>query len=336
MNTTPYLSVVIPTYRRRAAVERALRALARQTLAPDEYEVIVVIDGSEDGTRELVAGFSAPFALRGIWQPNQGRAAACNAGILAATGALIVLLDDDTELSPECLAGHRQAHADGSRLGVMGAAPIRLDAFSPPVVHYIGSKFNRHLDTLTQTGQPVTLRDFYTDNFSIRRDILLEVGLFDEAFKTYGNEDVELCLRLAQSGVRIVYSPSALAYQHYEKNFTQLAQDNIAKGRTAVLLARKHPQAFPELRLSTYTQTSRKWRALRAGLLGLSRLWTRTPDVAIRAMCWLEQRQPARMDLYYSLALDYFFWLGARAALREDHRTSSLSSLAKLAGKAPS
>jgi GT2 family glycosyltransferase len=329
MTTSPSISVVIPTYRRCASVQRALQALARQTVPADEYEVIASIDGSEDGTREMVARFSAPYRLRALWQPNRGRAAACNAGIGAACGEVLVLLDDDMEPMPEFLAAHRREHPKGSRLGALGAVPI-ADPSSSPVVRYIGTKFNRHLEKLADPGYGITFRDFYSGNFSIRRDVLLEVGVFDEAFKIYGNEDGELALRLLGAGVRLVYSPEALARQHYTKGFAGLARDNIAKGHTAVLLARKYPNTFRDLKLSTYHQGSRKWRLLRAALLLLSRWWGKTPDMVIGLMEWLEWRRPTQLDLYYGLALDYCYWLGARSALRVQRDAGyALSSPAK-------
>ncbi len=316
----PLISVVIPSYQRCAAVARLLPALARQTLPTSEYEVIVSIDGSQDGTRELVAQFAAPYRLRALWQPNRGRAAACNAGIQAAAGETVVLLDDDMEPAPDCLAQHARAHPPDSRLGVMGAVPIGRDESASPVAAYIADKFNAHLAKLEQSSGPLALRDFYSGHFSIRRAILLEVGGFDEDFKAYGNEDLELSLRLRQAGVTLIYLSAAVAYQHYTKGFAALAHDTIAKGRTSVLLGSKHPEALAELRLSAYTQVSRKWRGVRAGLLGLSRLWSGTPDAVIRGIGWLEGRRSARLGLYYQLALDYFYWLGAFGALRDNRR----------------
>lgn len=314
----PHLSVIIPTYRRRASVERALQALARQTMPPANYEVIVSIDGSEDGTREMVAQFPAPYRLRGLWQSNQGRAAACNAGIHIAAGEVLVLLDDDMEPGPGCLASHAHAHPDGSRYGVMGAVPIRFDEAMPPVVTYIGAKFNQHLEKLALPDHQFTLRDFYSGNFSIRRETLLEVGGFDEAFKVYGNEDLELSLRLVRAEVTLIYNAEALAHQHYSKDFTALAHDTIAKGRTAVLLASKYPETFPDLQLALYAQGSHRWRWLRAGLLALSRIWAGTPDAVIAFISRLEGRRPKQLPLFYRLALDYCYWLGAQAALREN------------------
>ena len=317
MTTTPVLSIIVPTYQRCASVERALRALAQQTLPPADYEVIVVIDGATDDTREMVAQFPAAFALHAIAQPRQGRATACNTGIRAATGSIIVLLDDDMEPVPQFLAMHQQAHAAGSRVGVMGAVPIDIDHSSPPVVRYIGAKFNQHLAKLAQHGQPLTVRDFYSGNFSIGREVLCEAGLFDESFAVYGNEDLDLGVRLTRSGVRLLYDPMACARQYYEKDFAGLAQDNYAKGQTVVLLAAKQPQIYAQLKLSTYDQASRQWRAVRAGLLNLSRGWHALPRLVIRMVQLLERSRSDRLSFVYHFTTDYFFWLGVRVAQRE-------------------
>ena len=316
-----YVTVVIPTYNRRDSIERALRALAHQTLAPETYEVIVSIDGSQDGTREMVTAFSVPYRLCSVWQPNQGRAAACNAGIRIAQGEVLVILDDDMEPAPDCLERHWRAHPIGSRFGIMGAVPMYCENTDPPVAAFVAAKFNRHLDNLARSDHQLPLRDFYSGHFSIRRDVLLEVGLFDESFRIYGNEDLELSLRLMKSGVTLMYSSAALAHQHYSKDFAGLAQDNIAKGRTAVLLASKHPDALPDLQLSAYQQGSWRWRLARVCLLTLSRWWPSTPNKVIALMRRLEQRQVKHLHLFYRFVLDYLYWLGAQTALRENQRS---------------
>jgi GT2 family glycosyltransferase len=328
MTAMPYVSVIIPTYNRRDSVERALRALAHQTLSPETYEVIVSIDGSQDGTREMVAAFAAPYRLCSVWQSNQGRAAACNAGIRIAQGEVLVILDDDMEPAVDCLEHHLRAHPIGSRFGVMGAVPMYCENTDPPVAAYVAAKFNRHLANLARSDHRLTLRDFYSGHFSIRRDVLMEVGLFDESFRIYGNEDLELFLRLMKSSVTLMYSSEALARQHYSKDFAGLARDTIAKGRTAVLLASKHPEALPDLQLSAYEEGSWRWRLVRASLLTLSRWWLSTPDKVIALIRHLEQHQVKHLHLYYRFVLDYLYWLGAQTALRENqHAGQGLTAL---------
>lgn len=314
---SPMISIVIPTHRRRASVERALRALSSQSLPPEQYEVIVSVDGEGEGTREMTERFRAPFSLRSLTREKRGRAAACNAGLREARGEIALLLDDDMEPEPACLAAHRAAHRGKTRLGLLAAVPVVLEPDTAPVVRYVGEKFNRHLEKLARPGQVVEIRDFYTGHFSIRRDLLLQLGGFDEDFALYGNEDVELAVRLQKAGVELLYSAEAVARQHYEKDFAALARDNVEKGRTAVLCARKHPEAFERLKLSRFGEGSGKWRALRGLLLALGRVAPATPHRVARFVGWLERWRPENLSGYYALALDYFYWVGARAALAE-------------------
>jgi GT2 family glycosyltransferase len=309
----PTLSVVIPTYGHRESLARTLRGLAEQTLAADEYEVVVAIDGSEDGTRELVAELGVPYALDALWQPNRGRAAACNAAIQRARGDVLVILDDDMEPAPGLLAAHLEAHPPGSRTCALGAVPIALDSQTPPHAAYVAAKFNRHLLKLSQAGHQFVLRDFYTGNASIRRETLSDVGLFDERFDAYGNEDLELSLRLRKADVGLLYLPDACALQHYDKSFEQLAHDTIAKGRTAVLFAEIHPEAYAELRLSAYHQAPWWWRLPRGALLALTSRRPKTAANVVGLTNWLGRRVK-RLTLYHQLVLDYFYWVGARGA----------------------
>ena len=315
------ISVVIPTYQRCASLRRTLEALARQTIAPTEYEVIVAIDGSDDGTKEMVAGFDAPYRLASVWQPNRGRAAARNAGIRVARGDLVVFLDDDMEPVPGFLLAHREAHPPGSRRAVVGPAPILAEASSPPIVHYRASGMRAHQDQLAQPGYRLGFRDVYTGNLSLARSVLLEVGGFDETFRLYGHEDYELGLRLLKAGVELGYRADATAHQRYDKDFAALARDCIARGRTAVLFARKHPEVAPSLRLAAYDAGPKVSRVVRALMLWLTDRWPGFPDRVARATTRLEQRKPPRLYSYYTFVLDYFFWAGARAALRESAET---------------
>lgn len=321
MITSPLISVVLPTYRRCASLRRAVVALLDQTLPPDEYEIIVIIDGSDDGTREMLVELRAPCRIVWRWQPNSGRSAACNAGISLAKGRLIVLLDDDMEPTPGFLEAHAAEHRSHICRAVVGAAPIVASDPPSAVTDYVRNKFQRHLELLASSGHTFALRDFYSGNMSIERSVLLQVGGFDEAFRIYGNEDLELSWRLRAAGVELAFSTTALAYQHYTKDFSALAQDNIAKGRTAVLLASKHPSALPQLKLSTHG-TGPLWRRLAVrSLLAASTLWPQTPGVLIRATEVLGRLRLRGVSRLYGVVLDYCYFVGATAAREEAGRS---------------
>jgi glycosyltransferase involved in cell wall biosynthesis len=327
VNASRQVSVVIPTYQRRDSVARVLRALTNQKYPPAQFEVIVSIDGSDDGTGEMVEAFDTPFALKAIRQPKLGRAAACNAGIRAARGDLIILLDDDMEPAPEFLANHSRAHSDGSRRGVLAAVPVVVEPKSPPVVKYVASSFEVHLKKLSQPKREIGIRDFYSGNFSIRKDLLIEVGLFDEGFRSYGNEDGELAIRLREAGIQLTYCADAVARQHYEKDFAALAHDKMAQGRTSVECAMRHPDVVPHLRIGTYRRGSRKWRLIRGILLAASRVLRSLPDRVIDYVRALERKRSLSLQDRYRQALDYFYWLGVRSALRKHPEVGRMLAL---------
>jgi GT2 family glycosyltransferase len=315
----PQISVVIPTYQRRASVLRALESLSGQSLPPGAYEVVAVVDGSTDGTVEAVRRLATPYRLVAVEQANRGRAAACNAGIRVAAGEVVVLLDDDMEAEPTLLEAHWCAHVDGAPRVALGAVPIVLEPGAPPLVDYRARRFQSRLAALAAPGYRLTYSDIYTGNASARRALLLEAGLFDEAFAVYGHEDYELALRLEKAGAEFVFCPGAVAHQHYEKTFPGLARDSVARGRTAVLFSRKHPEVTRRLKLGQAAPATPKWRALRALLLGLTRVVPPTVNGVTRVMEWVERRRPRRLDRYYDLALDYYYWVGVRAARAENH-----------------
>jgi GT2 family glycosyltransferase len=327
MTASPLLSVIIPTYQRRDSVLRALASLRTQALRADAYEVIAVVDGSTDGTAEALRRLAVPYSLTVLEGPNRGRAVACNSGIRAAVGAVVVLLDDDMEASPGFLAAHSHAHDGPAQRAVVGAAPIVVGPDSPPFVRYMADGFRKRLERLAEPGYQLRFRDAYTGNFSARRNTLLAVGGFDETFRVYGHEDYELALRLQEAGVELAYRADACAYQHYEKSFAAFARDGIARGRTAVLFAGKHPAITDHIKISEYRQGPWRWRALRGLLLRLSRLTARVPGLVVTLIERLERYEPSRLHKYYTMAIDYFFWYGALAALREQRSAGTSGAL---------
>jgi GT2 family glycosyltransferase len=329
------ISVVVPTRQRRDLVLRLLGALREQDLAMTAIEAVIAIDRSTDGTAEAVAEFPAPYRLLTVTPARPGRAAACNEGIAASHGDVILLLDDDMEPVESCLRRHLQRHRGAARCCAIGAVPVRTDTNAPFVERYIAARFESHLAKLSAPGHAFVLRDFYSGNASIRRAVLEEVGGFDESFTVYGNEDLELAFRLRRAGVELQFDPEAVAFQRYTKTFVELERDNLAKGHTAVLLATTHPETFPELNLAHATGMSRRWRSVRSVLLAAARSWPPSVEIVIRASAALERTGIGRARVFYAFVLDYLYWAGVTAALAEGAGEGSLGAVASELQRGP-
>ncbi|HEX3173631.1 MAG TPA: glycosyltransferase [Solirubrobacterales bacterium] len=329
MAEQPLVSVVIPTHQRRERVRRALASLTAQTASPQSFECVVSVDGSTDGTGEMLASFNAPFALRVAEGEHANRAAARNAALRLARGEIVIVLDDDMEAIPQLVERHRHHHPSGSRLCVLGAVPVRIDEDSPRAASYVAKKFDAHLANLSQPEHAFGPRDFYSGNVSLRKETIAEVGGFDAAFTAYGNEDVELSLRLRAAGIELRYDAQAIAHQSYDKGLDGLSRDTLQKGGTTVLLARRHPSAFAALRLASPNDASRAWLALRAVMLRATRRRPRLSEATIALGVWLERLGLWRQPLFYRALLDYLFWAGADAELRKSpHPNGELARLA--------
>jgi glycosyltransferase involved in cell wall biosynthesis len=234
-----FFSVVIPTYNRLPILEKCLRAIVAQTLAaPHRYEVIVVDDGSTDGTVDWLHTHQLEFPqLQLFCQDHLGPAAARNLGVAKAAGDTIVFIDSDLVVTPvflqahaeTLLAGHQQLGSD--RLFTYGRV-INTCNFEQP------------------TSEPYKLTDFSaayfaTGNVAIARDWLEQAGLFDSQFQLYGWEDLELGVRLKQLGLQLIKAPAAVGYHwHSAFNLEQipgLIDREIQRGRMGVLFYQKHP-----------------------------------------------------------------------------------------------
>ena len=323
--TTPFVpqsgdavdaSVIIPTHERVAAVLRALERMTAQTVIPERFEVIVVVDGSRDGTADRLTALQPPFRLVRHEQVQRGRAAACNAGLARASGRIVVFLDDDMEPEPGWLAGHLAAHEPPSVVrAVIGAAPCVREPDMPRVARHLADRFDRHLAKLARTGT-LSFRDVYTGNFSIPRAVLDKIGGFDEAFAVYGNEDGELALRIAAAGVPIEYAAAAVARQHQDKTLEAAFADATAKGRTAVLLARKHPAAAAELRFGR--RASGRRRIVRRAVALADRVVPGLPAVVRAVTRALERLDPPGLERWYGGVLEYAYFRGVRLARSTD------------------
>ncbi len=323
----PSVSVLIPTHQRREALRAALESLGRQRVDPGSFEVVVATDACSDGTAEMIDGLAVPYELTRVSPRGRGRAAAVNAALAAARGEVAIVLDDDMRVAREFVERHRSHHPAGSRRCVLGAVPVLLGEGSTHAARYVKARFDLHLSRLSDPDHLALPRSFYTGNASLRAEVLRGVGGFDESFGIYGNEDVELSLRLRKAGVELGYDPEALAHQEYGKDLGGLQRDTLEKGRTTVQLARNHPEFFAALRLADPDDASRPWLAARAALLRLTRRAPRATGIVFALASLLERAGCWRFPLFYRPVLDYAFWAGVDAALRESEDDGELSKL---------
>jgi len=281
------VSVVVPTYNRRdVLLSRTLPAIFGQEFPADEYEVIVVDDGSTDGTSERLRGLKPKCALRVLEQPHRGPSAARNAGLQAARSDLVLFLDDDIVCGPDLLKQHVAAHAGPEPVVVHGS--IFLAPGTPAsILRYANeSWYRRYYDRLdSQAGLKWPKEVYLISNSSLPRATLLACGGFDEGMPA--KEDYELGLRLWKMGVRFQYLPKAVAYEFFVKASRDfLHSDGDIYGRAEVLLCRKHPEYRPHSELAGLGRTVWWKRLLRQIVLRFPVF----PVSLLRAPIWVCER----------------------------------------------
>jgi GT2 family glycosyltransferase len=237
----PSLTVAIASYNRRDQLEGLLRALADQTYPANRFEVVLVIDGSTDGSVELARSLEMPYSLRVREQENRGLGPSRNRGVREAMMPIIVFLDDDMLPETSYLAEHARAHAEALdnhvALSYCPPAIEGTDLLSLNVRAWWEDLFRRK-------GEPDhqwTFVDFSDGTASLPRSLFLASSGFDESFRER-RQDWELGLRLLQQGVRFAYYPAARALHHIDPSRTKELLYARQEGRSDVQLGMKHPR----------------------------------------------------------------------------------------------
>jgi len=226
-------TIQLCTYNRAALLERVLDACFEQTLPEDSYEVVLVNDGSTDGTSATIerARARATCSFTVIEQQNAGLARGRNVGIARASGERIIFIDDDVLPLPNFVEEHLRSHGRHPAAIVRGGA-INVESFDdlpPPVWSWKDYSGNF----------------FWTTNVSVPTATIRAIGGFNESFAEYGWEDIDVGLRLRFAGIRAMFNPKALAY-HYKPRprsgeIEKMERQARAQARTAVTLSALHP-----------------------------------------------------------------------------------------------
>lgn len=244
INSSVPVSVVMPTYNRLPTLKRVLSALNQQNYPAVRFEVVVVSDGSTDGTNEYLQDVETSLNLRPVIQQNAGPAAARNRGVQEAKGDLIVFLDDDVVPAPKFIEAHVFAHNVHPKEEIVIIGPMLTPAdFSlSPWVQWMQDRLFEQYQSMAMGEWEATARQFYTGNASLSRSLFLKHNGFDESLLRA--EDVELAFRLANNGVKFRFCQEAAGYHYENRPFSTWLGIAHAYGENDILFARDKGQSW--------------------------------------------------------------------------------------------
>jgi GT2 family glycosyltransferase len=220
-----------------------ITALEQQAYPSDAYEVIVISDGSTDGTDAYLETLRSTMRLRWFPQANRGPAAARNAGVKKAGGEFIVFIDDDVVPEPQLLGEHARSHSEADHDVVVLGPLLTPEGFEmAPWVRWEQEMLMKQYRALLRGDWPATARQFYTGNASLRRSHILAAGGFDEGFRRA--EDVELAYRLADKGFDFVFNMQAAGMHFAERSFRAWLDAAYTYGRNDVIFTRDRNQKW--------------------------------------------------------------------------------------------
>ncbi len=231
MDHVPRYSVVIPAYNAEGTLPATLAALAAQSVPRGEVEVIVVDDGSRDGT----AACARAAGVTCLQQPNAGPAAARNNGARAARGDLLLFTDADCIPAPTWIEEMARPFADPAVSGAQGAYRSAQTGLAP---RFAQAEFEFRY---TYTQRFPTLDLIATYSAAYRRTVFLEAGGFDTSFPVADNEDTEFSYRLVQAGHQLVFAPKALVQHRHQPSLRRYLRLKYRRGYWRMIVYRRYP-----------------------------------------------------------------------------------------------
>jgi GT2 family glycosyltransferase len=228
----PAVSVVVPVYNGEKTIAECLDSLLALRYPRDRLELLVVDNGSRDGTAAVLQRYGSRIVR--LDESTRGPAAARNAGLRAAGGEVVAFTDADCRVDPDWLAAIVAPLAD-PRVGIAGGTIRAL----PPAneVERFGEVIHDHRQAIEVFEPPYAI----TMNWASRRAVLEELGGFDERFRR--GEDVDLSYRMIQAGYTLAFAPAAVIYHHNEERLAGLFREGFQHGFHGVFALKQH-EAF--------------------------------------------------------------------------------------------
>jgi glycosyltransferase involved in cell wall biosynthesis len=317
----PAVSAVLCTRNGGERLRLVLESLCRQTLAAEVFEVVVVDDGSTDGTPEVVREFEPRLRLRYSRQRSAGIASARNHGIFCARGLIVAFIDDDLA-DPALLERHLETHRrfPDPRYAVVGRARLDASLAADPLMRFaIATGWPPFAAPSSRSDELLDFPDVAAGRSSWKRSFLLDYGVFNPAFRA-GGEGIELAHRLARHGLEVVLdlrATSAIARGLAVDDVRALLEQD---GRARLLVARLH-EAPAVQRWAGIADAEKAWDEI-AGAYGTIVRSAHELDRLVRTR--LQERLPVD-DLEHALL--HRSYLAA-------FRASRLKGIAEAAGRA--
>ena len=300
-----------------------LHALAAQTYPRQATEWIVVCDGCTDDSAEVARQAGADLVIE---QAQAGPAAARNAGLSAATGALLCFLDDDINPDP----GWIQALLDDVRPGEgnvlhMGYSPHASACIRTYLDRRNATWYESRIARIGRAGYQPRWSDFDSSNFGAGREDLLALGGFDPRFRL--NEDDELSYRAHEAGWRIRFVPGARAEHSFHRDARAYGRQAYLTGSFDALLVRSHPHAAPDIRIGIRRPI---WKRPPGWIWKVLALRSAGSVDTLERLAGLGERLRMRflLDAIYPLIWDGNYWRGVAAArdgTRQKHGVAAVA-----------
>lgn len=239
------LSVVLISWNQLDFLRRLVRQMLDQDYDPADYEVIIVDDGSADGTQEWLQEQADPRLVILLSKDMCGRSTSRNRGVLKARGKIIVMLDGDHTVNRDFLSIHAARHRE-KLCAIVGKSDFADHPDFVALNHYL----NNGGAVKLPHDAPLPGRYFLTRNCSVPKEILLKIGLFDDRYHVWGGEDLDIGAKIEDAGIPIYGESNALAVHHHLRPLHDLLDNLYEYGRLGVPhILDRHPRMFQELNL---------------------------------------------------------------------------------------
>jgi glycosyltransferase involved in cell wall biosynthesis len=235
------VSVVIPTLNRRHCLRRVIDSVLRD---PAAAEVIVVVDGSRDGSMELLEEVSrSEPRVKPFFIEHQGLNAAVQAGVERATSDVVLILDDDLEAAPGLVSGHARHHEAASNLLVLGYSPVVVRPGASDETALTASlyseSYERSCRSFESRPEDILLH-IYGGHMCMRRTTCLRTGMFSEHFRERYHPDREFGIRCLKAGLVGRFDRSLVARHHYVRSLVDFRADARSGGTATAAIHKLH------------------------------------------------------------------------------------------------